>query len=637
MFGSELLRAGGMRLTFCGLPHSIDAARLKIVHPMNTKMFLRTRFSIYAFSAVALVLLGSSAYGTTHTVTSLSGGFGPGTLRGELDNCGPGDTVNFAVTGTITVLPGGIVLNLPGTVFIVGPGARKLRINATELGFSLFRLTAGDLRISGLTFGPGDAAGFQVMGGTLTLDDCALSGLNTGVSVDAGATAKLNRCTVSGNINTASLSNGGGASNAGTFTATSCTFSGNSADTGGGLYNGAGTMTLLNCTVTGNTGNNSGGGIRRSGGTFRVANTIVASNTSANGADCFGTFVSDGYNLIAISTPSAGFVDGVNHDIVGTAATPLLVFLGPLQDNGGPTDTTAILFSGSYPVNAANGATAPTHDQRGFIRSGNADIGAFEYAGTLATSLANISSRAVVQTGDNVIIGGFIITGAQPKKVMVRAIGPSLTVPGKLSNPVLELYNASQLVTSNDDWGSAPNVQEIIDSTIAPTNAQESAILMSLDPGTYTAIVRGAGGGTGVGLVEAYDLDRTVGSRLGNISTRAFVQTGDNVLIGGFIVLGPENLSVIVRGIGTSLTGIPFHMLDPTLELHDGNGSTLGANDNWRSTQQSEIIATGVPPSSDAESAIVQTLTPGNYTAILRGANNTAGVAVVEVYGLVPP
>jgi hypothetical protein len=156
---------------------------------------------------------------------------------------------------------------------------------------------------------------------------------------------------------------------------------------------------------------------------------------------------------------------------------------------------------------------------------------------------------------------------------------------------------------------------------------------MSLAPGSYTAIVRGANQTTGVAVVELYDLDNTADARLANISTRASVQTGDNVLIGGLIVVGQSSANVIVRAIGPSLP-ITGAMLDPTLELHDGNGSVIGFNDNWRTSQQTTIIATGVPPTSDAESAIVISLPPGTYTAIVRGVNDTMGVAVVEVYQL---
>jgi hypothetical protein len=148
--------------------------------------------------------------------------------------------------------------------------------------------------------------------------------------------------------------------------------------------------------------------------------------------------------------------------------------------------------------------------------------------------------------------------------------------------------------------------------------------------------VRGVNNGTGIALVEGYDLDPTVGSKLGNISTRAFVQTGDNVMIGGLIITGPDSDRVVVRAIGPSLAqyGITDPLPDPFLELHDANGVLITSNDNWRTTQEPEIVATGLAPSNDLESAIVRTLTPGNYTAIVRGVNNGTGVALVEVYGL---
>ncbi|MEY2498792.1 MAG: hypothetical protein QOD12_2348 [Verrucomicrobiota bacterium] len=249
-------------------------------------------------------------------------------------------------------------------------------------------------------------------------------------------------------------------------------------------------------------------------------------------------------------------------------------------------------------------------------------------------SLANISTRSMVGTGENVLIGGFIITGTQPKKVIVRAIGPSLPLPNRIQDPTLELHNSTGgLVAFNDNWPQNTNATEIAASGVAPTNASESALLMSLAPGSYTAIVRGANQTTGVAVVELYDLDNTADARLANISTRASVQTGDNVLIGGLIVVGQSSANVIVRAIGPSLP-ITGAMLDPTLELHDGNGSVIGFNDNWRTSQQTTIIATGVPPTSDAESAIVISLPPGTYTAIVRGVNDTMGVAVVEVYQL---
>jgi hypothetical protein len=250
--------------------------------------------------------------------------------------------------------------------------------------------------------------------------------------------------------------------------------------------------------------------------------------------------------------------------------------------------------------------------------------------------LLNISTRLNVLTGDQVLIGGFIITGTTPKKVIVRAIGPSLAafgVMGSLADPILELHMPDSSVVTNDNWRSTQE-QEIIDSNLAPTDDLESAIIATLPPGGYTAIVSGNNGGTGVGLVEAYDLDSAAGS-LANISTRGFVDTGDNVMIGGFIV-GSADATVLVRAIGPSLTafGVPGALQDPTLELHDSDGNTLTSNDDWKATQQAEIEATGLAPSDDRESAILATLPPGGYTAIVRGALDTTGVGLVEVYHL---
>jgi hypothetical protein len=257
-----------------------------------------------------------------------------------------------------------------------------------------------------------------------------------------------------------------------------------------------------------------------------------------------------------------------------------------------------------------------------------------------STNLANISTRLRVETGNDVLIGGFIVvTGTEPKKVIVRAIGPSLPVANALPDPVLELRNsAGTLIATNDDWRSNQET-EIIATGIPPNNNLESAIVATLpaNGSAYTAIVRDHNNGTGVGLVEAYDLDDTVNSRFGNISTRGLVGTGDNVLIGGFIVSGEVSTRVIVRAIGPSLP-IDGKLADPTLELRDGNGSLLRSDDNWRTGgQEAEIIATGVSPSNDLESAIVNTLAPGPYTSIVRGVNNTTGVALVEVYDLGPP
>ena len=259
-------------------------------------------------------------------------------------------------------------------------------------------------------------------------------------------------------------------------------------------------------------------------------------------------------------------------------------------------------------------------------------------------NLLNISTRSQVLTGNNVMIGGFIISGNEPKRVIIRGIGPSLTeVTTTLQDPILELHQGSATVAINDDWRE--NEAEVLATGIPPTNDLESAIVATLYPGAYTAILAGKNNGTGVGVVEVFDLDETTDSRLANISTRAFVDTGDNVLIGGVIVSGGVGgggtARVLVRAVGPSLStsGIQDTLEDPTLELHDANGATLATNDNWRvrsdgSSQQGEIQATGVPPTNNLESALVKTLTPGNYTMIVQGAGNSTGVASVEAYTL---
>jgi hypothetical protein len=243
--------------------------------------------------------------------------------------------------------------------------------------------------------------------------------------------------------------------------------------------------------------------------------------------------------------------------------------------------------------------------------------------------------------------------------VIIRAIGPELgappyNIPNALANPTLELHDGTgALIASNDDWQhtiiggiiTSSQVQDIQNSGHAPGDPAESAIIANLPAGKYTAIVRGVNDTMGVGLVEVYDLDSAASSILGNISTRSFVQTGDNVMIGGFIVQGTQPKRVIVRAIGPELTqyGVPNALPNPTLELHDATGALIASNDNWQttiiggiitSTQVTDIQNSGYAPTDGRESAIIGDLPAGNYTAIVRGLNNTTGVALVEVYDL---
>ena len=255
--------------------------------------------------------------------------------------------------------------------------------------------------------------------------------------------------------------------------------------------------------------------------------------------------------------------------------------------------------------------------------------------------LLNISTRMRVLTDDNVLIAGFIIpTGNAPKRVIVRGIGPSLAIPNRLVDPIMELHGPDGFTTiTNDNWRDT-QAAEILATGLPPGDI-ESAIVATLNPGPYTAILRGKNGGIGVGLVEVYDLGQRANSNLTNVSTRGFVDTGDNVMIGGVIVgggSGGETARVLVRALGPSVPAAGA-LGDPTLELHDGSGALIASNDNWKTrpdgiSQQAEIEATGLAPANDLESALLETLPAGNYTAIVRGNNNTTGVGLVEVYNL---
>lgn len=256
---------------------------------------------------------------------------------------------------------------------------------------------------------------------------------------------------------------------------------------------------------------------------------------------------------------------------------------------------------------------------------------------TQAARLANISTRAEVGTEDDVLIAGFIVSGTQAKPILIRGLGPSLTefdLPSVLADPILELHDSTgAIVRTNDDWKDTQ--QEAIAATgLAPTEDAEAAMLAALAPGAYTVILQGADQGVGHGLVDFYDLDSGVDSRLLNISTRGKVLTGDSVLIGGFVVGGAEDGQVLIRALGPTLTSLGLNdaLSDPVLDLHNEAGDILLSNDNWADSQQAEIEATGLQPVNPSESAILTTLAPGNYTAIVRGSGDVTGTALIEVY-----
>ena len=420
-----------------------------------------------------------------------------------------------------------------------------------------------------------------------------------------------------------------------------------------------------------------------------MGNTLIAGNTAADGSpDVFGYFTSQGFNLIGVADSSNGFT--ASSDKTGTAASPLPPGLSVLADNGGPTDTMALLVGS--PAIDAGGSSAPPTDQRGASRVGVSDIGAFEFGGALPTPtptpiptatplgtatptptpgttptptptptvapglVGNVSTRLPVGTDDNVLIEGFIVQGpaGSTKKIIVRAIGPSLVpfgVADALANPTLEIHdanNANAIVASNDDWRvtqlggliTADQSAEIAASGFAPGNDLESAIIADLAPGSYTAVVRGVGNTVGTGVVDAFDLSASSPARLANIATRGLIQPGDKLMIAGFII---QNGSVraVVRAIGPSLGafGITNALADTTLQLRDGNGAIVVENDDWKvhtdgSSQQAELEATGLQPTNDLEAAFVTTLQPGQYTAQVRGKPETTGIGVVQVYFL---
>jgi sugar lactone lactonase YvrE len=252
----------------------------------------------------------------------------------------------------------------------------------------------------------------------------------------------------------------------------------------------------------------------------------------------------------------------------------------------------------------------------------------------------NLSTRVSVQGGDGVAIAGFIISGSSPKQVLIRGLGASLSnfgIVNPLQDPTLDLYDsAGHTIATNDDWQTATNADQI-PAAFQPADSREPAISATLPPGSFTAVLRGKNGGSGVGLIEMYDLSTGAGSKLTNVSTRGFVGTGENVMIGGFILSGGSGeRQTLIRALGPTLAQAPFNitgnLTDPTLMLVDANGSVVASNNDWKSSQENEIQATGLAPPNDKEAAILTTLPPGSFTAIVSGKNGETGIALVDVF-----
>jgi hypothetical protein len=617
----------------------------------------------FAHGVLALLLGASSGLCNTITVTSTAD-TGAGTLRQAILDAIPGDIITFDLDLPATIAVTSETLVIDKDLTLAGTGAGQLTIQCqTGFVYGTIQINSGAaVTISGVTI----SGGFNLLAG----------------AIDNEGTLNLDECSVTQNYSTEFGSLAGGIFNHGTLNITASTVSNNLSNYGaGGIYNQDGVMTILNSTISSNTGGflstgnlnvpvSPGGGIYSSGGTvilesttlthnfadpdaggdgiyhsggeFTLVNCIVADNGRE---DLAGAFASLGYNLIG-NLSDASFTPTIG-DQIGTADSPIDPMLGPLQDNGGPTFTHALL-PGSPAIDQGGPIDRLTTDQRGQTRpvddpaiapsegGDNRDIGAFE--AQFSQSL-NISTRANVLTDDNILDGGFIITGSDPKTVLIRGLGPSLTqfmLTSVLADPVLELHDSAGLITANDNWQDS-QAAEIEATGIPPTDPAEAAIVATLSPGAYTAVLEGKDGGVGTGLVEIYDLDAIANSRLANISTRGFVDTGDNVLIGGFITgVGAVPAKIVVRAIGPSLAAIQVTdpLQDPSLEIHDQSGATIAFNDNWKDSQAAEIQATGLAPTDDDEAAIVLTLANAPYTAIVRGVNETVGVALVEVYDL---
>jgi hypothetical protein len=519
---------------------------------------------------------------------------------------------------------------------------------------------------------------------TLNQNFCLAGGC--GVFNSSTGTVNVTNSTLSNNGAFSFGSSGGGILNSSTgiVNVTNSTLSNNNANSGAGILNGSsGTVNITNSTISHNfaTGASNlgshqllrpsldppafGGGLFNSStGPFRIRNSIVALNSATGeGPDVNGAFTTLGHNLIGTNSGSTGFTPGMNGDLVGTSP-PIDPRLGPLADNGGPTLTR--MLQDDSPARDAGDNSAITNppftgppftDQRGQgfprILNNTVDMGSVEATplptptptATPSPSPAqalNISTRLRVETGDEVMIGGFIITGNAFKPVVLRGMGPSLSAVGLtdvLADPVLELRGSNgALIMRNDNWKD--DQRALIEGTIfQPTDDRESVIVATLQPGLYTAVLSGKAQTSGIGLVEVYDNDRAADSQLANISTRGFVQTGDRVMIGGFILGGgTADTRLAIRGIGPSLSqfGLSNFLADPTLELRNSNGALLAANDNWQDDpeQAAQLTASGLGLQDPRESGIFASPPPGAYTAILAGKNGGTGIGLVEVYNL---
>jgi hypothetical protein len=579
-----------------------------------------------------------------------------------------GLTISNCSAGAISNLGGGTLnvtscsLNANGNGTTKGPGIFNGSQSAGTLNVSNSIIADNDGERGGGIYSEGDA--LNITNSTIIHNHA--SGFGGGISNFDG-TVTITSSTITGN----SSQGGGGGIQGGRMTIANSTIAGNSAEgtgnLGGGIH--CGNTQITNCTVTGNSVQGAGGGVTTpdvfdpiGGGTTpgntTVKSSIIALNTATQSSpDVRGNFFTGGFNLIGKTDGSAGF--GAATDQFGD---PKLDPNG-LQNNGGPTKTIALLIgSPAIDKGTSNGLTGNlTNDQRGngFPRifdnpqvspaagGDSADIGAYELQ-VAAGLVANVSTRLQVGKDDDALFEGVIVQGpaGSTKKIIVRGLGPFLAgfqVADPLANPTLDIFQGNTKIATNNDWRTtqlgglitADQSTEIAMSGFAPSNELESAIIANLAPGSYTAIVRGLGNTTGIGLVDAFDLSASSPAKVVNFATRGLVQPGDKLLTAGFIIQsGP--VRAVIRAIGPSLTGPPFNinnaLPDTTLQLRDQNANLVQENDDWETDQKAELQATGLQPTNSKEAALVRTIPPGQYTAQVRGKPETTGVGVVEIY-----
>lgn len=580
-------------------PHQFIAHRSGLLLPCAARAARRYCVSVL----VAALGLGAGANLSAKVlVVTNTNDSGPGSLRQQVQDAAGNDEIQFApnLSGYTVTLTSGEINLKPANLTITGPGAELLRVSGNHAS-RIFNIPAGTyafVQITGLTlidgFAGANLANFSGVGGAinsaapgLLISGCAfrgnspqsgdprLGGSEGGAIFNSGK-AEIRKSEFSNN----SAQGGGAISNTGSLFVSNSTFSKNIVSFGGQGGGGAilndGGLQLFDSTVADNTADGFGGGVynKFTNGAWRdaqIRSVIIAGNHAGSSPDVYGAYNSFGFNLIGSSDAGNGFgpPNGPATDQHGPdgSGQPLDPRLSPLAYNGGTTRTMELLpDSRAIDQGFAMGAT----DQRGLPRrfdfaevanavpTDGSDIGAYELQGG---NLINISTRARVGTGENALIGGFILSGIlsgnETKTVMIRAIGPSLERAGvkeALQDPNLELYNSSGLLASNNNWKDTKQT-EIQATGLAPADDREAALLEGLPiTSAYTAIVRGAGQSSGIALVEVYDLRQRRYS-LGNISTRAFVGTGDNVMIGGFIV-GPgtgAGAKIVMRGLGPSL------------------------------------------------------------------------------------